>query len=165
MIIDLKQVFVTDNFSLPIKDQLDLSTLDYMGDYPLKNPVLIEGAISNKASLVRLEAIISFEYDAPCDRCGTRTAKKHTFKVSKSLATSIEAEESDTIITVPDMKFNLDEFLYGETVTNLPMKHLCSDSCKGICEKCGKNLNDGECGCQKKEIDPRLAALAELLEQ
>ncbi len=163
MIIDLKRIFVTDNFSLPIKYALDLSELDYMGEYPLKKPVVIEGTVSNKASIVRLEADVSFEYDAPCDRCGTRTAKRHTFKVSKSLATAIEAEESDTIITVPDMKLNLDEFLYGETVTNLPMKHLCDDSCKGICQKCGKNLNEGDCGCDKREIDPRLAALAELL--
>ena len=163
MIIDLKYVFATDNSSLPIKYALDLSTLDYMGEYPLKKPVEISGEISNKASLVRLEAEISFEFDAPCDRCGTRTAQKHTFEISKSLATSIEAEESDTIIAVPDMKLDLDELLYTETVTNLPMKHLCGENCKGICPKCGKNLNDGECGCEKKEIDPRLAALAELL--
>ncbi len=163
MIIDLKHIFVTDNSSLPLMYSLDLSELDYMGDYPLKKPVELKGEISNKASIVRLEAVISFEFDAPCDRCGTRTAKTHTLKVSKALATSIEAEESDTIITVPDMKFDLDEFLYGETVTNLPMKHLCAESCKGICSKCGKSLNEGECGCDKREIDPRLAALAELL--
>ncbi len=163
MIIDLKHIFATDNSSLPIKCALDLSTLDYMGEYPLKKPVIISGEISNKASLVRLEAEISFEFDAPCDRCGTRSAKTHTFKVSKSLATSIESEESDTIITVPDMRLDLDELLHTETVTNLPMKHLCGKSCKGICPKCGKNLNEGECGCETKEIDPRLAALAELL--
>ena len=163
MIIDLKHIFVTDNSALPIKYALDLSNVDYMGEYPLKKPVEICGEISNKASLVRLEAEISFEFDASCDRCGTRTAKTHTLKVSKSLATSIEGEESDTIITVSDMKLDLDELLYTETVTNLPMKHLCDESCKGICQKCGKNLNDGECGCDEKQIDPRLQALADLL--
>ncbi len=163
MIIDLKHIFVTDNSVLPLMYALDLSHIDYMGEYPLKKPVEIKGEITNKASLIRLEAEISFEFDAPCDRCGTRTAKKHTLTVSKSLATSIEGEESDTIITVPDMKLDLDELLYTETVTNLPMKHLCSDQCKGICSKCGKNLNEGECGCSKKEIDPRLQTLADLL--
>ncbi len=78
MIIDLKQVFVKDNFSLPLKYALDLSDIDYMGEYPLKKPVEIVGEITNKASLVRLEAEIIFEFDASCDRCGTRTAKKHT---------------------------------------------------------------------------------------
>ena len=32
-----------------------------------------------------------------------------------------------------------------------------------ICPKCGKNLNEGKCGCPEKEIDPRLSALADLL--
>ncbi|MBQ6847442.1 MAG: DUF177 domain-containing protein [Clostridia bacterium] len=163
MIIDLKHIFVTDNSVLPIMDALDLSDLEYMGEYPLKKPVEIVGKITNKASLVRLEAEIKFEFDASCDRCGTRTAKKHTLKVEKSLAPTIEGEDSDTILTVPDMKLDLDELLYTETVTNLPMKHLCDENCKGICQKCGKNLNEGECGCNKKEIDPRLQALADLL--
>ncbi|MBR2488852.1 MAG: DUF177 domain-containing protein, partial [Clostridia bacterium] len=46
---------------------------------------------------------------------------------------------------------------------DLPMKHLCSEKCKGICSKCGKNLNDGKCECPEKEIDPRLQILADLL--
>ncbi len=163
MIIDLKHIFVTDNSVRPIMYALDLSDTEYMGEYPLKKPVEIVGEITNKASLVRLEAEINFEFDASCDRCGTRTAKKHTLKVEKSLATAIEGEESDTILTVPDMKLDLDELLYTETVTNLPMKHLCDENCKGICQKCGKSLNEGECGCDRKEIDPRLQALADLL--
>ena len=163
MVVDLKHIFVKDNSSLPLKYALDLSHIDYMGEYPLKKPVEIAGEITNKASLVRLEAEITFEFDASCDRCGTRTAKRHTLKISKSLATSIAGEESDTIITVPDTKLDLDELIYTETVTNLPMKHLCDENCKGMCPKCGKNLNEGECGCPKKEIDPRLEALADLL--
>ena len=103
------------------------------------------------------------EYTAPCDRCGLITAAKHTVLVEKSLASSIEGEESDTILLVPDMKLDLDELIYTEVMLSLPMKHLCSENCKGICSKCGKNLNEGKCDCPEKEIDPRLAALAELL--
>lgn len=165
MIIDLKHIFVTDNSSLPIEYALDLSDVDYMGSYPLKESVVIKGAVSNSASLVRLEAEISYNFDAPCDRCGRETARKHTVTVSKALASSIEGEESDTILIVPDMQLNLDELIYTEVITSLPMKHLCKENCKGICFKCGKNLNEGECGCSTKEIDPRLAALAELLKE
>lgn len=75
MVVDLKHIFVKDNSSLPLKYALDLSHIDYMGEYPLKKPVEIAGEITNKASLVRLEAEITFEFDASCDRCGTRTAK------------------------------------------------------------------------------------------
>lgn len=163
MIIDLKHIFVNDNSSLPLEYMLDMSDLEYMGEYPLKKPVSLKGKISNKASLVRLEASIVFEYEASCDRCGTNTRREHTVTLDKSLAVSIEAEESDTILITPDMKLNLDELVYSEVVVSLPMKHLCSEECKGICFKCGKNLNEGKCNCDQKEIDPRLAVLAELL--
>ena len=43
-------------------------------------------------------------------------------------------------------------------------KHLCSEDCKGLCPTCGKDLNEGPCGCGK-EVDPRLAVLAKLLDK
>ena len=163
MIIDLKKIFVNESSSLSLEYALDMSQVEFMGQFPLKKPVKLTGTVSNKASLVGLSAEISYEFDAPCDRCGVDTQKQHIIKIEKSLASAIEGEESDTIITVPDMKLDLDEFIYSETVMNLPMKHLCREDCKGICSKCGKNLNGGKCDCPEKEIDPRLAALADLL--
>ncbi len=163
MIIDLKHIFVNDDSSLPIEYALDLSTVEVAGNYPLKEPAVIRGAIFNKASLVRLEASITYEFEAPCDRCGCDAARKHTVTIEKSLAASIEGEESDTILITPDMKLDLDELVYSEVIVSLPMKHLCKEDCKGICSKCGKNLNEGKCDCKEKEIDPRFAALAELL--
>lgn len=164
MIIDLKSIFVNDGASVPVDYLLDLSDFEYAGQFPLKNPVSFKGIISNKASLVRLLAQIVFEFSAPCDRCGKPTAAAVTVEVDKILATSIEGEDSDTILLVPDMKMDLDDFIYTETVVNLPMKHLCKEDCKGVCSKCGKDLNTGKCDCPEKEIDPRLSVLAKLLE-
>ena len=163
MIIDLKRIFVNENSTLPIEYSLDLSDVEHSGSFPLKKPVLFNGTVSNKAGLVRFEATVNYIYEAPCDRCGVDTAKPVTVLVDKSLATAIEGEDSDTILLVPDMKLDIDEFLYTEVVISLPMKHLCSEDCKGICSKCGKNLNEGKCDCPEKEIDPRLAVLADLL--
>lgn len=163
MIIDLKKIFVNEGSSMPLSYALDLSEVEYMGSHPLKEPVKINGSIENKASLIRFNAEISYDFCAPCDRCGVDTVKHHTVAVEKSLASSIEGDDSDTILLVPDMKLDLDEFLYSEVIMSLPMKHVCSEMCRGICFKCGKNLNEGDCGCEKKEIDPRLAVLADLL--
>ena len=49
MIIDLKKIFVNENSSLPIEFALDLSDVEYMGEFPLKKPVTIQGTVSNKA--------------------------------------------------------------------------------------------------------------------
>ena len=163
MIIDLKRIFVNENSSLPIEYSLDMSNVDFSGVYPLKKPVEIIGTVSNKASLVELDASINYVFEAPCDRCGVDAAEKYTLNIQKTLAPSIEGEESDSILLTPDMKLDLDELVYSEVIVSLPMKHLCKDDCKGICAKCGKNLNEGKCDCPEKEIDPRLSALAELL--
>ncbi len=164
MIIDLKSIFVNDNASLPVDYLLDMSNFEYAGQFPLKNAVRLVGTITNKASLVRLCAKIVFEYCAPCDRCSKPTTACLEVEEDKILATSIEGEDSDTILLVPDMKLDLDELIYSETVVNLPMKHLCKADCKGVCSKCGKDLNKGKCDCPEKEIDPRLAVLAQLLD-
>lgn len=163
MVLDLKRLFVNDDTSLPIEYQLDMSSVDFAGRFPLKKPVKIVGSVFSKASVVGIKADICFVYDAPCDRCGKDTAVSHTVVIDKVLAPSIEGEDSDSIILVPDMKLDVDGLIYSEVVVNLPMKHLCKDDCEGICPKCGKDLNEGDCGCPAKEIDPRLQALADLL--
>ncbi len=47
-------------------------------------------------------------------------------------------------------------------VLALPMKPLHSEDCAGLCPRCGKDLNDGPCGCPPEEADERFAALREL---
>ena len=164
MILELKRIFATEGSVMQIDTVLDMSAVDVSGNSPLKKPVTVKGAVSNKASVVSLMLTICYEFDAPCDRCGTDAVNEHTVTVDKLLATSIERQESDTILTVPGMKLDVDELVYTEVVLDLPTKHLCSTDCKGLCPECGKNLNVESCDCQKREVDPRLAKLLNLLE-
>jgi uncharacterized protein len=48
-------------------------------------------------------------------------------------------------------------------VLNMDSRLICSEDCKGVCPRCGKDLNQGSCSCEK-EVDPRLAALKQLLD-
>ena len=47
-------------------------------------------------------------------------------------------------------------------VLAVPMKNLCSEDCKGLCPKCGKNLNEGLCNCNEENIDPRWETIQKL---
>lgn len=163
MLLDLRKIFITDNAVLPIEYSLELADVDYMGEHPLKAPVTATGKVTNRAGLVTLTLNMVYVFSAPCDRCGLPTETKHAVQFEKSLAPEIEGEDSDDILIVPDMKLDLDELIYTEVLLSLPMKHLCHSECKGICSVCGKNLNEENCNCNKKEIDPRLQALADLL--
>jgi uncharacterized protein len=165
VILDLKKLFITENYTLPIDYSVDFSELEYMGEYPLKKPVTIKGKVTNRAGLVTLTLSMVYVFSAPCDRCGLPTETEYEVTLEKSLAPEIAGEDNDEIILVEDLKLDLDELVYTEIIISLPMKHLCRADCKGICSGCGKNLNEGECNCSTKQIDPRLQALADLLKE
>ena len=84
-----------------------------------------------------------------CDRCLTQATadQVHEFE-----------EEFDKAEAVDDL-IDVTEFLRDELLAGQPMKNLCREDCKGLCPVCGANLNEGECGCEKFIVDPRLAAL------
>jgi len=49
------------------------------------------------------------------------------------------------------------------SLLSVPIKVLCRPDCHGLCQECGANLNNGDCGCAEDEIDPRFSALQSLL--
>lgn len=63
-----------------------------------------------------------------------------------------------------DEQLDISELLKEQLILSLPMKPLCSESCRGICFRCGKNLNIDSCECRQEEPDPRLAKLKKLLD-
>ena len=56
----------------------------------------------------------------------------------------------------------LDPIVREQVLLALPMDAVCREDCKGLCGMCGKNLNEGSCGCDRRQIDPRLAALKDI---
>lgn len=164
MILDLRSLFVNDGESLPLDCRFDLSTVEFFGTCPLKNPVHVVGRVFSRAGIVTLSVECDCEYTAPCDRCGSTTVKHYNVPIERVLVNQLENDEDDEMILLQDFKLDLDELVYTEVVLAMPSKHLCREDCKGICQECGKNLNDGPCGCATKAGDPRLRALSELLE-
>ena len=65
---------------------------------------------------------------------------------------------------IADGVLDLEDTVRTDVLLELPGKVLCSEDCKGLCCQCGKNLNEGSCTCEKKQIDPRLAVLSQLLD-
>ena len=84
--------------------------------------------------------------------------------VSTLLAETLEDEENDEIVLLEDGAVDLDDLFTTALVLSMDSKHVCSEDCKGLCATCGADLNEGPCGC-RREIDPRLAALAQLLDK
>lgn len=73
----------------------------------------------------------------------------------------IKEDELDTGFYRDD-EIDLDELLSEQIILNIPMKPLCSESCKGLCPRCGKDLNIETCNCEKIGIDSRFEKLKKL---
>ena len=82
------------------------------------------------------------------------------------LVTELASEENEDegVFPLEGESADLEDIVRTVFVLNMDSKLLCKDDCKGLCCRCGKNLNDGPCGCQK-ELDPRFAALRQLLDK
>ncbi len=50
----------------------------------------------------------------------------------------------------PDIE--IDEDVRQEMILNFPLKPLCKSDCQGLCPHCGKDLNEGKCGCHDSHI-------------
>ena len=164
MILDLKSVFVSEGASLPVSFELDMSQMVFSGTCPIKNAVPVTGSVSNRAGIVTADLLCKVEYAAPCDRCGKETIKQHNVHIKRVLVSQLADRTDDEIIEIPNMQLDAGELCTDEIVLYLPMKHLCKEDCKGVCPECGKDLNEGVCGCKTDSHDPRLQALAQLLD-
>jgi uncharacterized protein len=109
----------------------------------------------------------------PCRRCLTPVIVpvaldlEEEFRPSIDLITgqALPMEGDDEEATRTDVHHILDltEVVRQNLLLTVPMSALCSPQCRGLCPDCGANLNEGSCGCQREEGDPRLAALRDLL--
>lgn len=136
----------------------DFSSIEVGGVFPFVTPVLLKGEISNKAGVVQIDAVASFDYSADCDRCAAKTKKHFDVPVKHGLVSKLNNEDNDDYIVVENMELDVEALTLEDIYLFLPAKFLCKDDCKGLCAKCGTNLNEKSCDC-KKEVDPRWEAL------
>ena len=145
---------------------VDLSGLCYGVSYPVSEPVLAEGNVRNTAGVLVMQGSIATTIHGICDRCASEFHRKVEFPIDVVLVTKLESEETEDewVFPLEGDSADLDDIVRTVFVLNLDSKLLCKEDCKGLCPQCGKNLNDGPCNC-RKELDPRFAALKQLLEK
>ena len=165
MRLDLREIILVPDAEKSFQCQVDLSDLDFYGRKPIVRPVLAQGRVVNHAGALVLNGTARSELDLVCDRCGKEFSREKIVPLDMLLADALEQEDSeDEIFLLDGNELDLDELVTTAFVLAMDTKNLCSEDCKGLCAKCGADLNLGPCGC-RPEVDPRLAALAQLLDK
>lgn len=148
----------------------------------LPQGIRVTGKIEDSDGYMTLSADVRASYETVCGRCLEPLQRTCSFHMDRlvRLGPTLENGEPDSGETAwgnpeEDLLYVVDgvvcpnEDIMEMLSLSLPMYHLCSEDCPGLCPHCGKRLRDGGCTCaedekNKKEIDPRLAKLQKLLE-
>lgn len=109
---------------------------------------------------------VSGEVALECRRCLTAVTVPLEEEVAVLYQAGIdpaEAEESE-VYPLPERGSELDlsPMVREQVVLAVPAYAICTESCRGLCPTCGKNLNEGPCECAPEAGDDRWAALRKL---
>jgi len=98
-----------------------------------------------------------------CARCLEEMVGEIELEVCEMyVAPGREAPPEEDSYKIDGVEMDLEPMLRDAVALALPLNPLCREDCAGLCARCGKDLNEGPCGCKEEEIDPRWAALSEL---
>lgn len=162
MRLNIADIIYKDGGRIPFEVSFDFSDFEFGGECPVDEPVIAKGQVINKAGALLVEGTVSTTMHPHCDRCCKPMEKHVSIPVQALVADEISNDDNDSIFLMEEGFVDLEEIVATTFVLNQDSKNLCSDDCKGLCPGCGADLNIESCRC-KKEVDPRLAALQQLL--
>ena len=164
MRLNVNKLLHTPDSRQDFQFSLDLSDLEFGGSCPVSEPVNVEGQIRNQAGVLHCDMTARTTLHCICDRCAEPFSEDKAVPFSCILAEERQFDDDEDIVLLEQDEVDLGDLARSAFILGMDTKFLCSPDCKGLCAGCGVNLNFAPCRC-KKEIDPRLAKLAQLLEQ
>ena len=168
MQIHLSDITDSEGKHIQLQPELELDKISFqMGDYPILEKTPVELEITNTGNKVlELKGIGSVTVGIPCDRCLEQVAVKIPYEIEQKLdmkkSDTERVQDLDENDYLTGMDLDVDRLVYLEVLMSWPLKVLCREDCKGICSRCGKNLNKGSCGCAEEPKDPRMAAISDI---
>ncbi|MGD1076040.1 MAG: DUF177 domain-containing protein [Thermodesulfovibrionales bacterium] len=145
-----------------------------VGPVKLLSPVKASLHIDKVSAEVLVQGTMQTLLELQCSRCLKPFSKEtdldvnvvyHPLEELKGEERhEIKDDELDTGFYQGD-ELDIQELVREQIILNIPLKPLCSESCKGICPKCGSDLSTDTCTCEQRDPDPRLAVLKKLLNE
>ena len=168
---------------LEFSEVIPPGALDYTEDIRQVGPLPVEGVAdlivehrssSSHVNDIRVRAHYSADFEILCARCVVPVAVplQGEFDLifrpqgadSEAGERSITADETE-IGYYQESGLLLEDVVREQVLLSLPSRTLCTADCQGLCPRCGQNLNQAKCDCEKAPADPRWNALAGLADK
>jgi uncharacterized protein len=166
----------------PLNFKLDFEpgAIDFAPDATQDGPLHAEGTADlltehrgphEQIHDIRLRASYAGNFQAPCARCVEPV--RHEISDEFDLIfrpVGVDGRGSEAAISTSETEIGyyleggllLEDVLREQVILSLPVRSLCQPDCKGLCPRCGENLNEKQCRCDEAPADPRWLALGEL---
>lgn len=153
LVIDMRQLFGIEgkkkilDYSIAVEELSDISGVTFA------TPVAVKGYIENRAGVVTVAFSTEFTLNLVCDRCAESFSRNFCYDFSHTLVRSLNthSDDFDEYIVCEGDVLDMNEVAVSDLLLELPSKILCKEDCKGLCMKCGCNLNETQCDCPKDE--------------
>lgn len=140
-------------------------------DFIILGSVSVDGSLRNlglgpdNSGEYRADLSYHAEIELICSRCGKRFSQPAAGEVSAHFVDGQLQEEDgeEELFFIKDGAADLAEVILSDIFFALPMQPLCKEDCRGLCPKCGVDLNVNDCSCDLVDIDPRWEKLKNLL--
>lgn len=168
MLLDLTEVLSQDGKILKKTVLLEMDAFQIRtGRFPLirKSPLKLEivntgNRVLEIAGYVKLTAVI------PCARCLSPVEQDFVLDIQRQVDMKLSAREREEILEesnfIEGNSLDPEILVCNELLVQWPIRVLCKDDCKGICSRCGANLNFQTCDCDTTVPDPRMAAIRDI---
>jgi uncharacterized protein len=130
-------------------------TVDFLQNIKFDGSIRLINEVFNLSGIATTKLLLT------CSRCLNKFPFDIKMDINEELSTNAINEDSE-IISIKNDNIDIYEIIENNLVIHMPVKRLCNEECKGLCQQCGTNLNCGECSCDSINVDPRLAKLKDL---
>lgn len=128
-----------------------------------KDKVHVNGTITSNEEVMVVELNIKVKLELNCSRCLGTFIYPIDIDIEERFTNNIDFEDEDVLFVKGD-GIDITELVESSIISTLPIKRLCDENCKGLCQSCGVDLNKADCKCVTDDVDVRLAGLKALLQ-
>lgn len=158
--------------SFGLSQVLRLDDWGPVSELETRGPVAVELKLTNVGSRILVEGSLRARVQLACSRCAGDYDDLLEVRVDEQFLPHDSPEvpqgedfepEQLSVFTYENDEIEIDEVVRQNLVASLPGRPLCAEDCRGLCPRCGVNLNEKACECKPEaSIDPRWGPLQEL---
>lgn len=166
MLIDVRDILKASGLAKTVELEATPEGCGISGpdaDCEFTEPFRVAAELTNIKGLIRVKGTVGTGYDTYCSRCLKPIHRKinKNFEsefVRRGSLGGVSAEDAE-VFEYSEKEIDVGLAVREAVLLEIPFKHLCSADCLSLCPICGKDMNEGACGCEPPAGDARFSAL------